>query len=201
MKAIMISSKPRFVEKTLNGEKTIDVRKTMPINFEGWVYIYCTNEEYPEITLYSQENEFGGYMEHTGNGKVVARFYLRKVRKYTENDTIRSEIIKDTCLTSQEIWQYAKGKPVYFWHIENLEIFDEPKNLWQFKTLESIEKYNKDLKRAQREDAKIRAKIEEPIDMEYYGVPNCVQLTKLVEGLYGLTKAPQSWRYIEYAED
>ena len=82
MKAILISIKPKYVAKILNGEKTIEIRKTMPkCDLPIDVYIYCKKEEYPEITLYSQENEFGGYMEHTGNGKVVAKFTLNKTEE------------------------------------------------------------------------------------------------------------------------
>ena len=44
MKNIMISIKPQYVEKILNGEKTIEIRKTMPkCELPCKVYIYCTN--------------------------------------------------------------------------------------------------------------------------------------------------------------
>ena len=152
MKAIMISIRPRFVAKILNGDKKEECRLTYPQNFEGWVYIYCTFGGNPKNTFLAKTKNMPGFcIDRVGffcnelkdkseynnsytelNGKVVGRFYLKKVRKYTENDTIRSETIKDTCLTSQEIWQYAKGKPVYFWHIDNLEIFDKPKELREF---------------------------------------------------------------------
>lgn len=43
MKAIMISIRPKWVEKILNGEKTIEIRKTMPkCDLPIDVYIYCT---------------------------------------------------------------------------------------------------------------------------------------------------------------
>lgn len=43
MKAIMISIQPQWVEKILNGEKTIEIRKTMPkCELPCKVYIYCT---------------------------------------------------------------------------------------------------------------------------------------------------------------
>ena len=43
MKAIMISIRPEFVEKILNGKKTIEIRKTEPnCKFPIKVYIYCT---------------------------------------------------------------------------------------------------------------------------------------------------------------
>lgn len=43
MKSILISIKPEYVEKILNGEKTIEIRKTKPnIELPCKVYIYCT---------------------------------------------------------------------------------------------------------------------------------------------------------------
>ena len=43
MKSIMISIQPQYVEKILNGEKTIEIRKTMPkCELPCKVYIYCT---------------------------------------------------------------------------------------------------------------------------------------------------------------
>lgn len=45
-KAVLISIRPEWVEKILNGEKTLEVRKNRP-NMETpfKVYIYCTNQK------------------------------------------------------------------------------------------------------------------------------------------------------------
>ena len=46
MKAIMISIQPKWVAKILNGEKTIEIRKSMPkCDLPIKVYIYCTKEK------------------------------------------------------------------------------------------------------------------------------------------------------------
>ena len=43
MKAILISIRPKWVEKIASGEKTIEVRKTRPkIEMPFKCYIYCT---------------------------------------------------------------------------------------------------------------------------------------------------------------
>lgn len=46
MKSILISIQPQWVEKILNGEKTIEIRKTKPnikhIKLPCKVYIYCS---------------------------------------------------------------------------------------------------------------------------------------------------------------
>ena len=44
-KAILISIKPKYVAKILNGEKTIEIRKTMPKDLPIDVYIYCPKDK------------------------------------------------------------------------------------------------------------------------------------------------------------
>lgn len=44
-KAVLISIRPKWCEKIISGEKTIDVRKTRPkMNTPFKCYIYCTVE-------------------------------------------------------------------------------------------------------------------------------------------------------------
>ena len=50
-KKILISIQPQWVEKILNGEKTIEIRKTMPkCELPVKVYIYCTKRSLGEIS-------------------------------------------------------------------------------------------------------------------------------------------------------
>lgn len=41
-KSLMISIQPKHLVNILNGNKTLELRKTVPKDFKGWVYIYCT---------------------------------------------------------------------------------------------------------------------------------------------------------------
>ena len=41
-KSIMISIKSEHVVNILNGKKTLELRKSVPKDFVGWVYIYVT---------------------------------------------------------------------------------------------------------------------------------------------------------------
>lgn len=44
-KAVMLSIRPKWVEKIANGEKTIEVRKTKPkLQTPFKCYIYCTKK-------------------------------------------------------------------------------------------------------------------------------------------------------------
>lgn len=71
-KAVLISIRPRWCEKIVNGNKTIEVRKTRPkMNTSFKCYIYCTLPKYPHedfiATNYPRPQFYGG-------GKVVGEF-------------------------------------------------------------------------------------------------------------------------------
>ena len=195
MKAIMISVKPKYVADILNGHKTIEIRKTMPkCNLPIDVYIYCTKDKKHKLEYCDYNggcwsaNDGGEYF----NGKVVAKFTLNKTEKIeelcyqehmlsgyyedlgTESYTIK-ELLKYSCLTQSELYKYIEydiKKDIYgyAWHILNLEIFDESKELNEFSA-----RYPKG-----------------DVDIGENCKLHCMKI---------LTKAPQSWQYIEVLEN
>ena len=122
MKAILMSIKPQWVEKILNGEKTIEIRKTLPkCDLPIDVYIYCTKDK-----KYANLINRGGFL----TGMVVAKFTLNKVEKFYNLDNI---MLGMAYLNQKQIHEYMHGKEcAYAWHIDNLEIFDRPKPLQPF---------------------------------------------------------------------
>lgn len=163
-KAILISIKPKWVAKILNGEKTIEIRKTMPkCDFPIDVYIYCTkgNGIKDFITMYKHDlstDEIGGrYI----NGTVVAKFTLNKVEEikyhfgyYDMGEWTESYILENSRLTNEELDNYFQASKEYnekvpskvygyAWHIDNLFIFSEPKALSEFATLVKSYKYHR----------------------------------------------------------
>ena len=42
MKAILLSIRPEHALNILNGDKTLELRKRVPKDFKGWVYVYVT---------------------------------------------------------------------------------------------------------------------------------------------------------------
>ena len=64
MKSILISIKPKWVAKILNGEKTIEIRKTMPkCDLPIDVYIYCTKEKgYSKLCKYPCNNNTKAFL-------------------------------------------------------------------------------------------------------------------------------------------
>ena len=157
MKAILISIKPKYVAKILNGEKTIEIRKTMPkCDLPIDVYIYCTKEDNlccikrigrdryicgKDFDLRDFPHLSSGY---EGKGKVVAKFTLKKVVGYPYISDKYDKLI-GSCLSEKELLDYSTieyneelriryVKTLYAWHISNLVIFDKPKELSEFET-------------------------------------------------------------------
>jgi predicted transcriptional regulator len=157
MREIMISIQPQFVEKILNKEKTIEIRKTMPkCELPCKVYIYCTKHNNYKNSLYLTDDDkydVDYYVPSDENfilnGKVVAEFTLNKVKEYgyvySPAMLMQGYYTKKgkeldyskTCLKLHEIEKYADDghtlpKPIYAWHIDNLKIYDKPKELSGF---------------------------------------------------------------------
>ena len=164
MKAIMISIKPQYVEKILNGEKTIEIRKTIPkCELPCNVYIYCTKGK----KSYKCVSNFD---EDLLNGKVVAEFTLNKVGTLERdlNDwlpknryDVSNELLKNINLNQEQLWNYGQGKTLYAWYIDDLKIYDKPKLLQVFfRPCGDCDK--KDTDRCIYEDSYCRAKVIRP---------------------------------------
>ena len=164
MKAIMISIKPQYVEKILNGEKTIEIRKTIPkCELPCNVYIYCTKGK----KSYKCVSNFD---EDLLNGKVVAEFTLNKVDTLERdlNDwlpknryDVSNELLKNINLNQEQLWNYGQGKTLYAWYIDDLKIYDKPKLLQVFfRPCGDCDK--KDTDRCIYEDSYCRAKVIRP---------------------------------------
>lgn len=164
MKAIMISIRPEFVQKILNGEKTIEIRKTKPsCKLPCKVYIYCTYSKRPmkDLCCYSNNSrnyklmdkeEYDKDFAFSVNGSVVAEFTLNKITKHDKNfigceDNIcynfkvcdvKNAGFETDCLSLIDfdnfVEDYGKGKTLYAWRIDNLKIYDKPKELSEFST-------------------------------------------------------------------
>ena len=146
MKQLMISIKPEHLVNILNGKKTLELRSYLPKGFIGPVNIYCSKGE--PLLFYDGETfieylDNGQYAQGTNyellNGKVVARFWFDEYEKmYTDYSMWviapkrNEEILKMACLSWEDADKYSNHKPLYAWHIKQLEIFDKPKELGEF---------------------------------------------------------------------
>lgn len=140
MKSVLISIKPQWVTEIKIGEKTIEVRKTRPaIETPFKCYIYETKEKF-KARLFTRD------VFCQGKGKVIGEFVCHKIDEYLcekydwsdGEDSLEYRIPsvegRKTCLEYDEIREYGKGKPLYFWHISDLVIYDKPKELSEFES-------------------------------------------------------------------
>ena len=201
MKHILLSIRPQWIAKILNGEKTLEIRKSCPkCELPCEVYIYCTkggeqlvdcpqwveNELYHQLR-YDEDIALLRNSQALLNGKVVAKFTLNKVEaicceglengcgghNYFYSLEDGEDIRKKACLDEFDLRNYLgtklDGDEVgYAWHIDNLVIFDKPKELEEF---------------------------------EYpnpSGIRNIGQRT--IKGLPSKKHPPQSWCYVEVDE-
>ena len=136
-KAVLISIRPEWVKKILDGEKTLEVRKNRP-NMETpfKVYIYCTAGNL------SYEVSSGLFCNISGGRLVVGEFTCNTVTNLFSNSRfwLNEDDVLQTCLSAAEIRKYADGaNGLYGWHISDLVIYDKPKELCEFKGLCKIE--------------------------------------------------------------
>lgn len=177
-KAVMISIRPKWCEKIIRGEKTIEVRKTRPkMNTPFKYYIYCTLPKYPHedfiATDYPRPQFYGG-------GKVIGEFICDAIVRvnicgfWDDSGKQLDNWLKETCLTSEELCDYLGEKVGYGWHISNLKIYDTPKELIEFHTWKKCKSCSK----------------------SGYESTACIYDENCMIPA-AITKAPQSWCYVE----
>ena len=158
MKCIILSIRPKWVEKIASGKKTIEVRKTAPKEVPFKAYIYCTKDK-PYLYRIDDDNNFEltntlrsktyeyvkDYNEQ--NGKVIGEFICDKVYNLVnafggivfadENlNQLEPQLFRDmSCLTDEQTADYLGNKDGYGLHITDLKIYDKPKELSEFRPI------------------------------------------------------------------
>lgn len=128
MKAVLISIRPKWCQKIISGEKTVEVRKTRPrLNLPFKCYIYQTG----------QGGVIGEFVCDDIFERIVQVGTSCETPKYCLCDwnmdcTPLDRILSDACLTLDELEKYLDGGAGYGWHISNLKIYDTPRELSEF---------------------------------------------------------------------
>ena len=148
-KSVMLSIHPNWCERIIRGYKTIEVRKTKPkLETPFKCYIYCTKDK---LTLLRDDEDkeeqykfdvwkHAGFHESFGrkvlNGKVIGEFVCDGIIQMSDLGDFFAAItdydITSSCLNYDELHEYGKGKDLYGWHISDLKIYDEPKEIYRF---------------------------------------------------------------------
>lgn len=188
-RAVLISIRPEWCEKIIRGEKKIEVRRNFPkLDVPFKVYIYCTRQN-----LLMKSNVSGNLCVKRGkscketleshseteySGKIIGEFVCRTMEEFTTdyraNDAQNVAIAKDACMTLAEMTDYEyKGHSacLFGWHISDLKIYNQPKELNEFKGLCKVES--------------------DCCACPYYNY------SKLDCDGRTIKRAPQSWQYVE----
>lgn len=160
-KAVMISIRPKWCEKICSGEKTNEVRKTRPkLETPFKCYIYCTSGR-PDLNIpISPERLMQDYLDTgsmkslncpLGNGKVIGEFVCDRIYELEtrspggsyyvkgEDQPTTNDVARQSCLSLRDMHDYLHAQKGYGWHISNLKVYDEPKELGEFKGLCKVE--------------------------------------------------------------
>ena len=141
MKALLISINPEHALNILKGDKTRELRKSVPKDFVGWVYGYVTKGK-PYITMQSKTQftlrNDNGYT-NVINATIPFRFWFEEYEEVLVQHHIDSEqierVLKQACIEHDDLDNYVGNKEtIYAWHIKKLEIFDKPMGLGEFYT-------------------------------------------------------------------
>ena len=144
MKEIIRSVKPYWFYLICEGIKGAEIGKSKP-TAQDWnkiVNLYCSKDKKSFKRIPKEHRE--KYRKFLG--KIGARFVCNKIedfhqfilepRNKYEQQTI-DETLKLSCLSFGELCEYLNErdyyKPFYLWHISNLIVYDEPRELSEFK--------------------------------------------------------------------
>lgn len=131
-KAVMLSIRPKWCEKIASGKKTIEVRKTKTkLETPFKAYIYCTmpdtRDPHNILELHGADGKI-----RKANGKVIGEFTCDRIYELEPLNHAPDDVEKQACLTREEIVDYLKGTG-YGWHIVDLRIYDQPRELTEFR--------------------------------------------------------------------
>lgn len=197
MKAVLLSIRPEWCKKILDGEKTVEVRRTCPVHGTPFkVYIYCTLAGSDSLFMDVLNRDVaawnrGGWPEK--KGRVIGEFTCKKITGLThvgetgswEPESLHvmepgsyykqaDELLEAACMSKETAEKYLKGRDGLAWHISDLKIWDEPVRLKDFWAMQPCT-HRGDCCTCRRWDAE-----------------------KLVcREVFGIKRPPQSWCYVE----
>lgn len=152
MDSVLLSIHPRFVNKIIDGEKTVEIRKSKPnidVPFKCYIYMTSGGYQYQRSCWSTAVMPPNGEM-YNGAQSIVGEFICNNIDRLTlqhftvfghENiyapvqnkENIDFQWLKHSCLDYSEVVTYGKLAPLYVWSISNLVIYNQPKMLQNFR--------------------------------------------------------------------
>ena len=153
-KAVLLNIRPEWCEKILSGEKTVEIRKTRPkLEPPFKCYIYCTLAGSDSLFMDVLNRDVAAWNRGEWpekKGRVIGEFICDDIRRIGPEYCIVKEDIETaiagSCLSIKQVkeyagWDtgmnYADMKDLYGWHISDLKIYDQPRELQAFTGLQS----------------------------------------------------------------
>jgi predicted transcriptional regulator len=187
MKSVLISIQPKWCDLIAIGQKTIEVRKNKPkLATPFKVYIYETNWKNNTYWANKHKGKMGKVIGEFVCDRITTLSWMTNPSKLDWADTYDA----NTCLTNREIYEYSKGDKYCEWHISDLEIYDEPRELTEFFTEGDCVSGN--CKKCMWFDGGNGYNVEADCLLPYNFV-----FKKAVKPLF---RPPQSWCYVEEEE-
>ena len=161
-KAVLISIRPQRVQKIVDGEKTVEVRKTRPkLATPFTCYVYCTLQgcnEFFRVDLGRDVAKWNRGKWGDRKGHVIGKFTCKKLDwvtrigytgvqyppKYVIGDERTydvseiNDLLDASCLTTKGLEDYLAGGNGYGWHISDFQLYDTPCELSEFTGLRTF---------------------------------------------------------------
>lgn len=166
-KAVVLSIRPKWCEKIARGEKTIEVRKTRP-KLQTPFKCYIYRTKGTVPHIIN-----GKWVQMEVGGTVIGEFTCDRIYWLAPLNHAQDDVEQQACMTREEIVRYLNGVG-YGWHISDLKIYDTPKELTEFHTWKKCKSCSK----------------------SGYESTACIYDQNCMVPV-GITKAPQSWCYVE----
>ena len=136
----MISIQPKWVAKICRGEKTVEVRKTKPkLETPFKCYIYCTKGRGDCLWRWGggvwYDTQFPNERPNRLDGKIIGEFVCDRIVQFENSwyDPAFYETSDLSCVGFEELAIYIGKKDFgYGWHITDLVVYDEPRELSEF---------------------------------------------------------------------
>ena len=205
MKSVLASLKPYYYYLVGEGIKKIEVRKSQP-KADGWnkeTYFYMSKDEKSFAMIPKEFQE--KYRKHFG--KVGLKFVCDRIEPFDVpypawSREYLNPILNGACLTYSDLHSYiGSGNRGYGWHISDLVIYEQPKELCEFWA------YNAELNKLFNEGEDYcawgRCETESGCtnDCDTENILNCYQCWADWNGwCHRLTRPPQSWQFVEEKE-
>ena len=195
MKSVLISINPKWCELIASGKKTVEVRKTRPkLEPPFKCYIYCTKGRGDCLWRWDgiwYDTQFPNERPNRLDGKVIGEFVCNRIDYigWTSNPTKldwKNAYNKHSCLTNNQLYDYTNGDCFYEWHISDLVIYDNPRELSEFFH------YCGDNPNC------------DGCEAHYYSNTECGKedyCCSPIEGCKPIKRPPQSWCYVERSEN